>query len=313
MQLALLASFAVCAVASPNNQPIAPVGASPTEVLPLATLDETLSVRGETVKAQVQQNRLSVPVMIGGAGPFRFVVDSGADHSVVGRDLASRLKLAPSGCVRLHSIAGMSINPTVHVPALRLGSDSLEDLDAPTLPEAYLKGQGMIGIDALVDQRIALDFDRRAITIEDARTRLVERPGDIVVTARRKRGQLILAEAVANATPILAVIDTGAEITMGNSVLRARLFGRRRRPDVRSVELISVTGEKIVADLMILPELVIGHMKLRNLPVAFTDAPPFTLFGLSEQPAVLLGTDVLQAFRAVTLDFRRRKVRFTLR
>jgi len=41
--------------------------------------------------------------------------------------------------------------------------------------------------------------------------------------------------------------------------------------------------------------------------------PPFTVFGLSKEPALLLGTDLLETFRRVSLDFRARKVRFQLR
>ena len=46
--------------------------------------------------------------------------------------------------------------------------------------------------------------------------------------------------------------------------------------------------------------------------MAFADVPPFKLFGLSDQPALLLGTDILESFRRVSLDFRARKVRFQL-
>jgi hypothetical protein len=41
--------------------------------------------------------------------------------------------------------------------------------------------------------------------------------------------------------------------------------------------------------------------------------PPFHVFGLSKEPALLLGTDLLDTFRRVSLDFRARKVRFQLR
>ena len=41
--------------------------------------------------------------------------------------------------------------------------------------------------------------------------------------------------------------------------------------------------------------------------------PPFKLFGLADEPALLLGTDILETFRRVSLDFRARKVRFQLR
>jgi hypothetical protein len=49
------------------------------------------------------------------------------------------------------------------------------------------------------------------------------------------------------------------------------------------------------------------------VPMAFADVPPFTVFGLTKQPAILLGTDLLETFRRVSLDFRARKVRFQLR
>jgi hypothetical protein len=47
--------------------------------------------------------------------------------------------------------------------------------------------------------------------------------------------------------------------------------------------------------------------------MAFADLPPFKVFGLADEPALLLGTDILENFRRVSLDFRARKVRFQLR
>ena len=53
---------------------------------------------------------------------------------------------------------------------------------------------GMIGIDALVRQRLMMDFEKRLIKVEDARIPEVFLPGEIVITARRQRGQLILTQ-----------------------------------------------------------------------------------------------------------------------
>jgi hypothetical protein len=49
------------------------------------------------------------------------------------------------------------------------------------------------------------------------------------------------------------------------------------------------------------------------VPIAFADVPPFKMFGLSKEPSLLLGTDLLATFRRVSLDFRARKVRFQLK
>jgi hypothetical protein len=62
-----------------------------------------------------------------------------------------------------------------------------------------------------------------------------------------------------------------------------------------------------------LPRIRIGGVYLENVVVAFADASPFRLFGLETQPALFLGSDLLKSFRRVSLDFRNRKVRFTLR
>ncbi len=56
-----------------------------------------------------------------------------------------------------------------------------------------------------------------------------------------------------------------------------------------------------------------GSVTLRDVPMAFADVPPFTVFDLNDGPALLLGTDLLETFRRISLDFRARKVRFQLR
>ena len=306
--LLVLASGNALAAAAQTSPPIP----SP-QAIPPATLDDHLEVSGTDIAAQQVKSRLFISVGVNGQGPFRFLVDSGADRSVIGLELAQRLALPPGEPVRLQGMAGSSVVQTVRLERLRIGSSDIEDIVAPALDERYLGAQGLLGIDALVDQRLKLDFVAKTITVEDARKPAPYDPNEIVVTARRRKGQLILTEASVAGIRIAAVIDTGAEMTVGNSALRARLLGGRRPPAVRPVTLVSVTGQTLVADLVVLPNVAIGGVTLQGVTVAFADAPPFKLFGLDRQPAVLLGTDVLEAFRRVALDFRARKVRFVLR
>ena len=61
------------------------------------------------------------------------------------------------------------------------------------------------------------------------------------------------------------------------------------------------------------PILRLGPVTLQDVPIAFADLPPFKLFGLSDGPALLLGTDLLETFRRVSLDFKARRIRFQLR
>jgi hypothetical protein len=109
-----------------------------------------------------------------------------------------------------------------------------------------------------------------------------------------------------------AVIDTGSQITIGNLALRDKLV-RRSRKKLQTVTAVGVTGKSMDLQLATIAELRLGPVTLRNVPMAFADVPPFKVFGLSDRPALLLGTDLLETFRRVSLDFRARKVRFQLR
>ena len=74
-----------------------------------------------------------------------------------------------------------------------------------------------------------------------------------------------------------------------------------------------MTGVAMKLQIARIDELQLGPVVLRDVPIAFADVPPFKLFGLADGPALLLGTDILESFKRVSLDFKARKVRFQLR
>ena len=195
---------------------------------------------------------------------------------------------------------------------LSFGPSSVRDLQLPALKELDLGGEGLLGIDALVMQRLMMDFEKKIIQVEDASKPYKAAPGEIVITARRQHGQLILTKVKAGDLPLDAVIDTGTEITIGNMALRNKLIRNNRRSFI-TIETIGVTGKPMTLELARVGMLEIGPVVLRDIPMAFADVPPFKLFGLLEEPAILLGTDLLEHFRRVSLDFKTRKVRFQLR
>ncbi|HYJ81607.1 MAG TPA: aspartyl protease family protein [Allosphingosinicella sp.] len=290
----------------------APPGPSTLPPLPPAAIDESLAIGGDDIGARKVETRLSVEVRVNGQGPYQFVVDSGADTSVVGLRIARDLRLPLGTPVTLNNMTDRNIVDRVHVEALSLGPTTIRNLQLPALREADLGGAGLIGIDALARQRLMMDFEKRLIRVEDASKPVKSAPGDIVVTARLQRGQLILTEVKAGRLSLDAVIDTGSQITIGNSALREKLV-RSRLGKFRTVTATGVTGTSVKLELAQVGELRLGSVVLRNVPMAFADVPPFEVFGLADRPALLLGTDLLETFRRISLDFRARKVRFQLR
>lgn len=93
---AVFALAAVAAQAAPGtNREVKPADAR-MPALPPAEFDETLAIGGEDVDARKVRTRMTVDVAVNGTGPHRFVVDSGADTSVVGIRLAEDLSLPPA-------------------------------------------------------------------------------------------------------------------------------------------------------------------------------------------------------------------------
>ncbi|MBI5941594.1 MAG: clan AA aspartic protease, partial [Caulobacterales bacterium] len=94
-------------------------------------------------------DRLTIPVMIGGHGPFDFVVDTGADRTVLSEDVAEQLGLPPGRDVLVQGITGSEMTRTVLAPEITLGSVVLKGLDLPVLPRQRLGVDGLLGVDAL--------------------------------------------------------------------------------------------------------------------------------------------------------------------
>lgn len=280
--------------------------------IPPAEIDNTLAIGGNDVKAKLVETRLSVEAHVNGTGPYQFIVDSGADTSAIGLRIANRLQLPLGTPAVLNGMTERVIVDRVKVDSLTLGPGTTrEDLQLPVLREEDVGGQGMIGIDALVRRRLLMDFEKRLIKVEDASIPAKWVGDEIVVTARRQRGQLILTHVSAGGFSLDAVIDTGAQLSIGNPKLREKLI--RHRHTFQTIDAIGVTGKTIKLDIAVLPELHIGSIVIHDLPVAFADLPPFHVFGIADEPALFLGTDVLEKFRKVSLDFQARKVRFQLR
>jgi len=255
-------------------------------------------------------DRMTVQVRVGGAGPYHFLVDTGADRSAVSTDIVSRLALARVGSAELHTSTGVSMIKTARVPSLEFTEPAQKMIDAAVLEGSNMGADGIVGADALRSQRVQFDFETKTMTIvPSAQADFRDEPGTIVVEARRKNGRLILTDAVANGQKVTVVLDTGSEICVGNEALRRRLMGRNLVDARQKVDLLSVTGQTISGDYMYVRELQMGGVSLQNLAVVFVDAHTFKQLKLDKTPSLLLGMNAIRAFKKVSIDFANRKFR----
>jgi predicted aspartyl protease len=262
-----------------------------------------------TLKAAADAaERMTVPVMLNGQGPFPFVVDTGSNRSVVADTIAQQLQLPSGGMIQVSSATGVDVTPSARIAKLSVGKREVSNILAPVLYEANLGCAGMLGIDAVSDQSIIMDFKAWTIRIQPS-SRVDDDPNAVVVRGRSRYGQLILVDSWAEGVPLYVIIDTGGELTIGNSVLRNTL-ARRRAQTPQLVQVKGVTGGEVSADLSLLSKVSLGNVIVRNLQIGYTDLHAFDQFGLRDKPAMLLGMSTLRLFRKVWIDFKARQVRF---
>ena len=255
--------------------------------------------------------RMTVAVRVRDSGPYQFLVDTGAERTVISRELAERLGLPAGSRTRIQSVAGPSMVSTVDIAALDIATRRLSVAGAPTLESAYIGADGLLGVDSLTASRVMIDFKRGVMGVTPSKAPdFVAESGTIVVEARRRHGRLMFTRAVADGANAVVVVDTGSEITIGNPALRRRLLGKHELG--QPVEIETVAGEKIVGELYTVGVLDLDGVLLKRMMIAFTDSPVFAQLDLADRPALLLGMNALRGFDKVSIDFATRRVRFLL-
>ena len=270
-----------------------------------------------------QAKRMTVPVYLNGKGPFAFVVDTGANRTVVSTEAAAACALPSAGKAQVHGIAGAESAELATVRRLAVGSVVSQNLTLPVLDRSRLGVDGLLGVDILKGRRMSLDFQDNRFEISASgqgmeigrgtNTRIRGDTDPIEVPAAYREGQLVILDAQVADVRVAAFIDSGAQVTVGNLALRDAVvrtkpeFGVRLAP----VPLISATGQTAMGQFAPLPTLRLGGMQINDVLGVFAQLHIFDLWKLSDRPAILIGVDVLRHFRDVTLDFGRRVVVFT--
>lgn len=297
-------------IAAPAGSQTAPPGAAgPVVPMPVSPIEDT----AQLLMLALLGDRITLPVSIDGEGPYRFILDTGSERTVVSRELARTLDLVAGKRVTLSTIAGRSNVATVVVPMLAIDTLSpTGPIEAPALDAADLGAAGLIGLDTMAGRVVSIDFEARSMAVRAVRSRRppMPRADEIVVRARSLLGQLILTQARLGTQRVDVVLDTGTGVSVGNLALQRAVASRRGV--VRRVGLTSVTGQWIGADYHTVPQLSVGGITFRDIPIAFVDAPPFRRLGLHDRPAILLGMDAMRLFRQIDIDFASRSVTFRL-
>jgi len=256
--------------------------------------------------------RVVAPVTVNGQGPFRFIVDTGANRSALSPELAARLGLTPHGAENVHSVHGVSVAPLVNVDRLQYGEVSLNAAALPMLGGDVLAGEdGLLGVDGMSGRRLRMDFERNCIEIvPSAQARRLR--GWSTTQGDMRFGHLIVVRGSIDGMRVNLLIDTGSDTSLANVALREAIDARMRR---RGREVVAYTaGDNVILQNVILvPRMTMGDLTVRNVTAFVGDYHIFQLWGLTDEPTLLLGMDVLSQARGLAIDYGRGTVHLQIR
>lgn len=265
------------------------------------------SPAAEVIALEQERNRrLTMPVMVNGGGPYAFMIDTGSQATAITHEVRSALGLAPAGTAVLVGMASRRTVDLAAVSRIDFGSNSFTNFTAPVLSAENVGADGIIGLDALQDFRVLIDFRKQTIAVEDTSGKDRRSGFEIIVRARQQLGQLLITDALVEGVRATVIIDTGAQASLGNTALRTRIRAKR----AQEVITTDVNGVDLVGELAIVSTLSIEGLALTDVPLTFADTPAFAALGLADKPVLSLGMQHLALFDRVAIDFARQRVLF---
>jgi predicted aspartyl protease len=262
-------------------------------------------------------SHLMVEVHINGHGPYHFVVDTGADRTILASEVAAELGLSRGESVMLKGVVRAVLTETVSIRSMTFGSITKRKLSVPTLSRSLLDADGYLGLDFLNGHRVTFDFEAHLLQISEPRARFSAnwgRENEARIRASGSAGHLQAVDCMVDGIAATAFIDSGAEVSAANEPLLAALA--RRNPsfgEAGRIRLIDITGGEILGKVARVKEIrLTAALTFTDCPLVIADFLVFDVWGLRQRPALLIGMNLLRQFERVSIDYGLQELRFDL-
>jgi predicted aspartyl protease len=229
-----------------------------------------------------------VPVYIGGAGPFRFLLDTGSTHTAVTEALRATLHLEPVARTLIATSVGSVPCLVARMDAVALGSAHVAQLLPTVLPAG---GRTALddGLDGIIGQDFLSSFDytidyRRHLLLWDDGTR--EAAG-VQLRLERSNGRFVVdLPQDTGGRSLRLVPDSGADgVVLFDREQGLGIVVRQTTSAYRIASVAGAAGGRAV----LVDDLRVGAAHLQRQPAALVPAPagadgsdgllPLALFG----------------------------------
>lgn len=271
-----------------------------------------LTAAGLTARAAIaDQNfetdahgRILLPVFVNGRGPFRFMLDTGAQISAVSNLLAREMRLSTddSGYV-VRGVIDTVPTPAVLLNELRCDTVSIGATRTALLGEKQLADlDGILGADLLRNATVDLDFVNRRFALNDAVNPPLSMPAQRLRLTQRFGGLVALRIRIGTVNA-WAILDTAATHSIGNEYLRKALGIRRDFDPSRDAVIADVAAGTLPAIVAATPVMALGKRQIAGASLRFAALPLFERWGWHQQAAILLGLDRLTKLGRLQINY----------
>jgi predicted aspartyl protease len=246
--------------------------------------------------------RLILQVLVDGAGPYPFVLDTGASVTILDPTLLDELSLAPAGYdVVVHGVTGSASAPAYAGVALGLGDDVISPSFVVAMDLTHLRtARGVLGMDVLRKRVVEIDGDLEVIRL--GRVAYTPPQSGVVVT----RAKLVVdvhglphVLVTVNNAEGLALVDTG----LGGMIIDPSFATRARVPMTQGpLNLVDVMSEEAAAPRSGRALLRIGRARWTVNRIALLRPAVLDQLDAGAPTEAILGADVFSETTLV-LDF----------
>jgi hypothetical protein len=296
---ALLGAGPAMAMPAFAQAPVPPIGSRITPITEgevVITLDTWTDTYG----------RPTASVRLNGQGPFAFLVDTGSTATVMAERVALALGAETAGELTVAGATGTAVRPFAIVDKLQTGAVTKNDIRIAILSnDGLARGDGILGADVFTGKRLVFNIRDKNVRVEPSqRTTRIAPRGNI----RLRHGMLAEVDGRVGSIPAKLMLDTGADYCIANPVLGEAL--KRSHPlqeRFSNVRITGVTGHRIYGEFIVLPRVDVRAFAVRDAGAVIADAPIFKLWELENQPAMIVGIDLLSRLASFSIDYGARQ------
>ncbi|HVY85512.1 MAG TPA: aspartyl protease family protein, partial [Caulobacterales bacterium] len=171
--------------------------------------------------------------------------------------------------------------------------------------------QGMLGFDGMAGRLLQIDFANRCVEVSDAEAAATRLVGWSMVQGRLRFGSMLMARGEIQGVGVNVLVDTGSDMSLCNAAFRAALASVRAEWVQYQEGRAFTAGRPLYArDSIWTPTLRLGRVRVRSVTAYQGEYHIFALWGLQDQPTLLLGMDVIRAAGGLAIDYRRNAIYF---